>query len=130
MSEKLGVCPYCKKNNAFDAKFCSYCGKQISAIKETADTKVTDKGSQKAENDAANKLSMIFENTIDIILFIGIIVFSLIKSFTILGAARGVVFGILILYCQRLFDQKRYIALVLAIIIGFLLDIVFKAVLR
>ena len=57
MSEKMSVCPYCKKNNAIDAKFCSYCGKQFSTIQETADVKasdtkdVADNGSQKAEND-------------------------------------------------------------------------------
>lgn len=136
MSEKLSVCPNCKKNNAIDAKFCSHCGEQISSTKETLDSEISaskdvmDNGSQKTKNDRTNKQTTLINNIIDIILFIGIIVFSLMESATILGAVRGVVYGLLILYCQNLFNQKRYIALALAIVFGFLLDTVFKAAMR
>lgn len=64
----MSVCPFCKKNNAVDAKFCSYCGKQFTSNVETADTNTsfsndaTDNNSQKAENGVSDQLKALFYN--------------------------------------------------------------------
>ena len=138
MSEKMSVCPFCKKNNAVDAKFCSYCGKQFTSNVETADTNTsfsndaTDNNSQKTENGVSDQLKALFYNMsiVDTILFIGIVVFSLMKSFTILGTVRGIGAGFWMLYCKDLLSRKRYIAFVLMLIFGFLIDIVFRVFMR
>lgn len=138
MAEEINVCPHCGKHIATDAMFCSYCGKQITANGEAADTNasfsndVTDNNSQKTENGVSDQLRAMFNNMsiVDTILFVGIIVFSLTKSFTFLGAVRGVGAGVWLLYCEDLLRRKRYIAFVLMIIFGFLIDIVFRVVMR
>ena len=138
MAEEINVCPHCGKHIAADAMFCSYCGKQITANVETADTKasfsndVTDNNSQKTENGVSDQLRAMFYNMsfVDTILFVGIVVFSLTKSFTFLGAVRGIGAGFWMLYCKDLLSRKRYIAFVLMIIFGFLIDIVFRGFMR
>ena len=67
---------------------------------------------------------------IDLITFVVVVFLSLRSSATVLGAVRGVVFGFLILYCQSLFSQKRYVALVLAVLIGFLINVVFNVAMQ
>lgn len=80
----------------------------------------------KQNNNAEQNLITDKLTVFDDILFIAIVIWSLWKSFTILGAVRGIVYGIIILYCHILLDEKRYVAVVIALIFGFILDIVFK----
>lgn len=116
-------CPTCGKLLGKEIpQFCPYCGQQF------ASTKINEKDNL-IKDDNPVETESTFSNS-DFIMCASVTVFSLLATRSVFGLARGLVTGFMFVFCKKFYKQKRYIALVLTIIVAVLFNTMLSIAMR
>ena len=130
------VCPACGKViNAKNTSGCPYCGYKFGSDKSSSPSinkpnKEIPVSSSTDTDINDNKETKNGSSSSNILFFVIVIILSLMASATIFGAVRGLVVGMMFVFGKKFFKQKRYLALVLVIIIGVLINTVLETFIR
>ena len=150
MTDQMKFCPYCGKPLAAEAAFCAYCGKQVPVNTMASSVSVPSKqnvslSTNNTANSVPNNIQNYNNNQDDVNHYnsdnsgeqeldngnftnqdygtIAIVtVLSILATRNGFGAMRSLVVGLLMVFGKRFYNQKRYVALVAAIIVAVLIN--------